>query len=181
MSHREIDGDSSWLAASLWILCLGWLFFLVYGLCNLFASRLADVPSYYYAWERQIPFDSALIVPYFTIDLFYAGSVFLCRDRRELNTHATRTVTAIVISAAGFLLFPLKFVFERPAVAGVHGFFFALLEGIDKPSNRVPLLRVSWLMIVRIRYADRPAGLWRRALHVWFALIKPVCRAAQIA
>jgi len=153
------------------MLFLGPLFFFVYGLCNWHASRLPAVPSYYYAWERRIPFVAALILPYFSIDLLYAGSVFVCRDRRELKTHAYRIVTAIVISAVGFLLFPLKFAFERPAVDGAFGHLFGLLNGFDKPFNQAPSLHVSLLMILWVRYANRLAGVWRWLLHIWFALI----------
>ena len=153
------------------MLVLGPLFFLVYGLCNWYASRLPAVPSYYYAWERRIPFVAALIVPYFSIDLFYAASVFACRNQRELKTHACRIVAAITISAFGFLLFPLKFAFERPAVDGAFGFLFGLLDGFDKPFNQAPSLHVSLLMILWIRYANRLAGVWRWLLHIWFAVI----------
>jgi protein-tyrosine phosphatase/membrane-associated phospholipid phosphatase len=160
-----------WQSAILTILFLGPLFFLVYGFCNWYASRLVHVPSYYYEWERRIPFVPALIVPYFSIDLFYAGAVFLCRDRRELNRHACRIVAAIVLSALGFVLFPLRFAFARPAVDGIYGYFFSLLDRFDRPFNQAPSLHVSLLMILWIRYADRTVGRWRWLLHAWFALI----------
>ena len=86
-----------------------------------------SVPSFYYSWEPAIPFFPAAIVPYFTIDAFYAASVFLCRDRRELDTHAFRIIAAILISAAGFLAFPLRFSFVRPNVDGFNGLLFATL------------------------------------------------------
>ena len=171
VTRHQSPACSLWQAALLWMLFLGPLFFLVYGFCNWYASRLAHVPSYYYSWERQIPFIPALVVPYFSIDLFYAGSVFLCRDRRELKRHAFRIIAAIVISAAGFLLFPLKFAFDRPAVDGVYGYFFSLLDGFDEPFNQAPSLHVSLLMILWIVYAHRVAERWRWAVHAWFALI----------
>jgi len=153
------------------MLFLGPFFFLVYGFCNWYASRLPQVPSYYYSWERSLPLIPALIAPYFSIDFFYAGSVFLCRDRRELNTHAYRIVAAILISAAGFVAFPLRFSFERPAVEGLNGFLFGILSDFDKPFNQAPSLHVSLLMILWVRYARHIFGIWRWALHAWFALI----------
>jgi len=134
-------------------------------------ARLPEVPSYYYSWERRIPFVPLFVLPYFSIDRFYAASVFVCRNRRELNTHAYRIIAAILISAAGFLFFPLKFAFDRPALEGVYGFFFGLLDGFDKPFNQAPSLHVSLLMILWFGYADHLAGLWRWLLHSWIALI----------
>ena len=153
------------------MLFLGPFFFLVYGFCNEYASRLPHVPSYYYSWERALPFIPALIVPYFSIDLFYAGSVFLCRDRRELDHHAYRIVAAILISAAGFVAFPLKFSFDRPAVEGFSGFLFGILSAFDKPFNQAPSLHVSLLMILWVRYGRHVFAIRRWALHAWFALI----------
>jgi protein-tyrosine phosphatase/membrane-associated phospholipid phosphatase len=132
---------------------------------------LPQVPSYYYSWERSLPLIPALIVPYFSIDLFYAGSVFLCRDRRELNHHAYRIVAAILISADGFVAFPLRFSFERPPVEGLNGFLFGILSDFDKPFNQAPSLHVSLLMILWVRYAHYISGIARWALHAWFALI----------
>jgi hypothetical protein len=115
----EAVSTRPWRAAALWMLFLGPFFFLVYGFCNWYASRLAHVPSYYYSWERSLPFIPPLIVPYFSIDLFYASSVFLCRDRRELNHHAYRIIAAILISAAGFVAFPLRFSFRAASCRGI--------------------------------------------------------------
>lgn len=169
-----IDSDPSprpWRAAALWLSILGPGFFLVYGLCNWYASQLPDVPSFYYSWERSIPFVPALILPYFSIDFFFAASLFLCRDRRELRGHAYRIGAAIMISALGFIVFPLKFAFDRPVVDGFNGFLFGLLDGFDKPFNQAPSLHVSLLMILWARYAHHLAGLWRWLLHGWFTLI----------
>lgn len=168
------DADSSprpWRSAALWLSILGPGFFLVYGLCNWYASQLPAVPSYYFSWERRIPFIPALILPYFSIDLFFAASLFVCRDRGELRRHAYRIGVAIMISALGFILFPLKFAFDRPSVDGFNGFFFGLLDGFDKPFNQAPSLHVSLLMILWARYAAHLAGPWRWLLHGWFTLI----------
>jgi hypothetical protein len=166
-----------WQAAALWMLFLGPFFFLVYGFCNWYASRLASVPSVYYSWEQAIPFFPAAIVPYFTIDAFYAASVFLCRDRRELDTHAFRIIAAILISAAGFLAFPLRFSFVRPNVDGFNGLLFATLTSLDKPFNQAPSLHMSLLLILWTRYVCHVRGLWQPLVHVWFAL--RVCRCCS--
>ncbi|PYT19775.1 MAG: hypothetical protein DMG58_35555, partial [Acidobacteria bacterium] len=73
------------------------------------------------------------IVPYWSTDLLYAVSLFTCRTRKELSTHAKRLVAAQFICTAGFLLFPLQFTFGRPHSVGVFGWMFDVLAIFDKP------------------------------------------------
>ena len=84
-----------------------------------------------------------MILPYMSIDLFFAGSFFLCRSRGELRVHAWRIALAFALSAAGFLLFPLRYGWPRPAVGGWLGALFAPLNGFDQPFNLCPSLHIS--------------------------------------
>jgi protein-tyrosine phosphatase len=171
VSQADDIDPSSWKSAALWLLFLGPFFFLTYGFCNWYAAQLTAVPSVYYSWERRIPFLPQLILPYFSIDLFFAGAIFLCRDARQLRIHGCRVIAAILISATVFLLYPLKFAFDRPAVAGINGFLFDLLDGFDKPYNQAPSLHVSLLLIVWVRYANHLVGWLRKLVDGWFTLI----------
>ena len=87
------------------------------------------------------------IIPYWSLDVFYAFSVLLCRSRLELDRHAWRIVTAVLLSAVGFLLFPLRFGFPRPEVEGMFGPLFQALYGFDQPFNQAPSLHISLGMI----------------------------------
>ena len=49
------------------------------------------------------------IVPYWSIDLLYAISPFVCTTRRELDRHAQRLLLVQVISIVFFIAFPLRF------------------------------------------------------------------------
>ncbi len=103
------------------LLCLVFLapfFFLTYGFANQYASGLAYVPSIVFDWEKHIPLWAWTIVPYWSIDLFYGLSLLLCWNKFELKQQALRLFLAQVISISCFLLFPLKFSFERPALDG---------------------------------------------------------------
>ena len=110
-------------------------------------------------------------MPYWSIDLLYAISLFVCATRAELDTHARRLVCAQVISVACFLLFPLRFTFERPPVDGAFGFMFDVLAGFDQPYNQAPSLHIALLVILWVLYSRHVAGPWRWLLHGWFALI----------
>jgi membrane-associated phospholipid phosphatase len=132
---------------------------------------LAKVPSICFDWEQQIPFLDWTIVPYMSIDLFYAVSLFICTTRAELDQHAKRLFCATVISLAGFLLFPLQCSAVRPATEGLNGALFAMLLGFDKPFNQAPSLHVSLLILLWVVYARHLRGVALWLLHGWFGLI----------
>lgn len=160
-----------WQRAAIWLVFLGPFFFLSYGFANSWTAHLTHVDSVAFAWEKQIPFVPWTIVPYMSIDLFYAASLFLCATKLELDTHAKRLLLATSISVTGFLLFPLQFSFARPATDGIPGALFALLAGFDKPYNQAPSLHISLLMLLWVCYAKHLRGVSRFLLHVWFLLI----------
>lgn len=171
MRSAPSSACSSLRSSALWAVCLGGLFFLVYGGTNWITSWRTDVGTLYFQWERQIPFIPILIIPYMSIDLFFLGSFFLCTSRRELRTLASRVILAMLLSAMGFLLFPLQFAFERPPVDGVLGAIFAVLSAFDRPYNLIPSLHISLLAIIRVVYRQRTRGWARTALEAWLILI----------
>ena len=148
--------------AVLWLAGLAPFFFLSYGLANWVTSLRHDVPSLVFGWEHQVPFVAWTIVPYWSLDLFYAASLFICRTRIELNTHAKRLVAVQIMSVAAFLAFPLRFAFERPHPAGFPGRMFDLLASFDQPFNQAPSLHVSIATILWARYSRHLSGgaLW---------------------
>lgn len=160
-----------WRRALLWLVLLGPFFFASYGFANWMAGRHAALPVMAFAWEAHIPFVPWTIVPYWSIDLFYAISFFLCRQRLELDRHALRLFSAQVIAVACFLLWPLRFSFERPEIGGVFGWLFDVLLGFDKPFNQAPSLHIVLLIVLWVKYAQYLQGAWRWLLHGWALLI----------
>lgn len=110
-------------------------------------------------------------MPYWSIDLLYALSPFLCRSRTELDRHGLRLFSAQLIAVGCFLLWPLAFGFTRPALDGVFGQMFSALESFDKPYNQAPSLHIVLLIVLWVKYAQYLHGFWRVVLHLWFALI----------
>ncbi|ACD61248.1 phosphatase [Xanthomonas oryzae pv. oryzae] len=119
--------------AALWLALLGPFFFLSYGLANTLDGRATQVPSVVFGWAHGMPFWPWTIVPYWSIDLFYAASLFVCRTRRELDTHALRLLSAQLICVGCFVVLPLRYSFVRPQTDGVFGWLFAVLLGFHKP------------------------------------------------
>jgi protein-tyrosine phosphatase len=147
------------------------LFLIVYGWCNWITAQRHDVGTLFFEWERHIPFVPLMIVPYMSIDLFFVAAPFLCRSDRELATISKRILVSIVVAGICFLLFPLRFAFERPQAGGWLGVAFDWFRGMDLPYNLLPSLHLAFRTILAQHYARHTRGLWRSASNIWFILI----------
>ncbi|MCJ8160759.1 phosphatase PAP2/dual specificity phosphatase family protein [Acinetobacter zhairhuonensis] len=161
----------TWKWGVLGLLFLAPFFFLTYGFANQYAAGLSDVPSIVFSWEKHIPLWAWTIVPYWSIDLFYGLSLLLCWNKFELKQHVLRLFSAQLISISCFLLFPLKFTFERPELHGFFGLWFDILMGFDKPFNQAPSLHIVLLMILWDFYRRHVASAYRWIVHLWSFLI----------
>jgi len=147
------------------------LFVFVYGWCNWFTAQRANVPTLFFEWERLIPFVPLMIAPYLSIDLFFVAAPFLCRSDRELAAFSKRIAAAILVGGVCFLLFPLRFAFERPHAAGLLGAVFDWFRGMDQPYNLLPSLHIALRTILADLYARHTRGILRHASNLWFVLI----------
>jgi membrane-associated phospholipid phosphatase len=165
------DERRPWVRAVAWLCLLGPFFFLSYGTANWLAAQRAVVGSVVFDWEHAIPFLPWTIVPYWSIDAFYGLSLFVCATKAELDTHARRLLTAQIVAVTCFILFPLRFTFERPQATGVAGALFDVLTSFDKPFNQAPSLHIALLVILWPLYARHVPrwALW--VLHPWFAVL----------
>jgi len=160
-----------WKRALLWLAFLGPFFFASYGFATWVTAQRANVGAIVFDWERMIPFVPWTIIPYWSIDLMYGISLFLCASRHELDTHGRRLLTAQLIAVACFLAFPLRFTFDRPDTGGAFGWLFDVLGAFDKPFNQAPSLHIALLVILWALYARHTHGGLRWVLHAWMALI----------
>ena len=159
-----------WREAFLWMLGTGAFFFVSYGLANWVTAQRAFVPSIVFGWERNIPFLPWTIIPYWSTDLLFALSFFLCRSRDELATHGKRLLTAQVICVLVFLVFPLRFSFSVPALDGPLRLWFAALGSFDRPFNQAPSLHLALTTILWANYSEHTHGLGRLALRSWLVV-----------
>jgi membrane-associated phospholipid phosphatase len=147
------------------------LFLIVYGACNWITARRANVGTFYFEWERKIPFVAFFILPYMSIDLFFVVAPFLCRTHRELSILSKRIAAAIIIAGICFLLFPLRFAFPRPQANGWLGALFDWFRGMDAPYNLLPSLHAALMLILLDIYFRDTRGFIRFATMIWFVLI----------
>ncbi len=143
----------------------------VYGGCSWITAHRSDVGTWYYEWERYIPFVPLLIIPYMSIDLFFVGGPFLCQSRNELRVLAQRITFAILAAGACFLLIPLRLSGARPQPNDWTAAIFKFLRIFDQPYNLFPSLHITFRTILADLYARHTKGLIRLASHAWFILI----------
>lgn len=149
----------------------GILHIVVYSWCNQFTATRSDVGSLYFEWERNVPFVPWLIVPYWSLDFFFCGAFFLCRNRAELRLLTLRLVFVVLASAACFLLFPMRFGWARPEPQGWTAPLFHALYANDLPYNLAPSLHISLRSLVWVVYGASLRGWLRTTVKVWFILI----------
>lgn len=161
-----------WKRSLAWLCFLGPFFFLTYGFANQHTASLAQVGSFVFAWEQHIPFWPWTIIPYWSIDVFYGLSLFLFIDKREMDRHAARLILATVICVIGFLLFPLRFSFEKPEIAQpVFRWLFDVLGAFDLPFNQSPSLHVCLLVVLWAAFKRHTPARWKYLVHVWALVI----------
>lgn len=171
IQNRHHQDAGTWKWGVLCLIILAPFFFLTYGFANQYAANLAQVPSIVFTWEKYIPLWAWTIVPYWSIDLFYGLSLLLCWTKFELKQHVLRLFSAQLISISCFLLFPLKFTFERPELHGFFGVWFDVLMGFDKPFNQAPSLHIVLLVILWDFYRRHLQGKWKYLVDIWSFLI----------
>ncbi|UDF32257.1 UNVERIFIED_ORG: phosphatase PAP2/dual specificity phosphatase family protein (plasmid) [Roseateles sp. XES5] len=158
-------------AAALWLAVLAPFFYLTYGTANWLASLRSDVPNLAFGWEKHIPFLAWTIVPYWSINAFYALSLFVNETPAAVGRLARRYLTAQIIAVACFIAFPLQAIFIRPDTDGLPGFLFDVLGGFDKPFNQAPSLHIALLVIIWDHWRGRLTGKARMLWHGWSLLI----------
>lgn len=163
--------ERPWWRALAWLAFLGPFFFVTYNFANDYASRLPNVPSLTFAWERHVPFLAWTILPYWSSDLLYALSLPLSRTRQVLDRHAGRLLAIQLFSVACFVLFPLRLTYQRPALSGWEGWLFDALTSFDQVFNEAPSLHVSLAVILWAHYRRHLPSAWHRWAGAWFALM----------
>jgi len=157
---------------ALWRLALaGATFVIVYSGCNHFTATRGDVPTLMFEWERHIPFVRELVVPYWSLDLFFCGAFFMCRSKVELSLLTKRLIAVTIASGVCYLLFPLKLALPRPEPVGWTAPLFHALYFNDLPYNLAPSLHISLRSLVWVFYGAHLTGWMRTSVKVWFILI----------
>ena len=161
----------SWRYCLLCLLGMGVVFYSTYGGANYLAGLRDNVPEIFWPWERHMPFWAWSIVPYWTLNLFYAAAFFCCQNRAQIHRLLQQLLLAQAIAVLCFIAYPLTFTWEKPLTDGLTGRLFSALAGFDQPYNQAPSLHIILTMVIGRFYWYRFA-LWARPLWLaWLLLI----------
>lgn len=146
-------------------------FALIYNFTNWLTAQRSDLGLAAFAWEQQIPFVPWLIIPYWSIDLFYVLAPFIISSKDDLCVYVRRIFWAVSLAGICFILFPLQLNFMRPPVSGILGHLFASLDNFNNFYNLAPSLHITLRTILWMVFVPRCSGLSAILLRVWFVLI----------
>ncbi len=148
------------------------LFQLTYPYTAAYAASLAAVPSFVFAFEQYIPFIPWMILPYMSSGLFFCLVPFYCGQKSELQCYAKRFTFVTLIAALCFLLFPLRFSFDRPSVENpLFTIFFSFLKEYDSPFNQAPSLHVAYACLFWSVLRWKFNGWKKIILGIWLLLM----------
>lgn len=168
-----MNSERPTIAERIWVcirLCLWFVF--VYNSLNWITSQRNDIGTAVFGWElRLIPFVPAMVVPYWSIDLFFIFAPFVCRTKEELQVFQRRIISAITVAGLCFYFFPLKLLFHAPKVQGVYGVLLDALNNFNNFYNLAPSLHIALRTILWSVYVPKTSGPLRIFLNIWFFLI----------
>ncbi|QDT02783.1 hypothetical protein K227x_11610 [Rubripirellula lacrimiformis] len=183
MDHPNSVASKSWMLRpcrhrvsfvnALGVSVTGCLLFLVlYGGASYLTSLRTDVGTWRYSWEQYIPLVPIMVVPYMSIDVFFAISPFLCRDQKELRVLAFRLAAVIAGAAFCFVVFPLQLAVERPVASGFFGGIYNAFTALDRPYNLCPSMHIGLRTVLAAHFVRHCRRRSTKAVtHVWFFLI----------
>lgn len=148
------------------------LFQLTYPYTAAYAASLATVPSFVFGFEQHIPFIPWMILPYMSSGLFFCLVPFYCWQKKELLCYAKRFTFVTLIAALCFLLFPLRFSFDRPQVENpLFTIFFCFLKEYDSPFNQAPSLHVAFACLFWSVLRWKFNGWKKIILGIWLLMM----------
>src|SRR4051812_13586017 len=107
----ETVNPPRWRERVAYAIALGAIFVVFYGGVNALTALRHDVGALAFAWEHRIPLIPATLIPYCSLDVFFAIAFFLCNSRDELRRLSLRLGSAIILAAICFLAWPLTLTF----------------------------------------------------------------------
>lgn len=167
---HELTAKSVMKERLVWMLYIGIMFFLLYGVANYYAGLTGPHASLQFEWEKGIPFIPEFIVPYMSSDIMFICAFLFPYTRLELRVLAARVLFILLVAVVLFTLFPYQFAYEKPDTE-VFSFLFTILEA-DMPYNQAPSLHISFAIVLWYSMRKYLTVWWLKILvAIWIWLI----------
>ena len=128
-------------------------FVIMYKGAEFYTYTVKNVPSYFMEWERNIPFLPIFMLPYMTSAPFFLVTIFFEKNEYSLKLLMKRAIFLTVVSTIIFVLFPMKFYFQKPEIENkIFKTLFYILGLLDSNFNQCPSLHVSFAFLSNIVY-----------------------------
>ena len=148
------------------------VFIAVYYLAGWYACGSDSVSSFIFPFEKYIPFLPWMVVPYMSSGLLFAAVFFTAKRKDELVLLFKRMIFITVVSGICFILFPLRYSFQRPPVSSpVLNFFFGFLNTWDNSFNQAPSLHISYACLFWSVLSDKLHGYRKIFAGIWIFLM----------
>lgn len=145
-------------------------FMMVYNYAAWHISKLSEVPSFVFDFEKHIPFIPWSIIPYMTSGIFFCLVFFLCKNKEQLKNLVQRMLFVTLAAGLCFILFPLKFSLPKPEIDNTFlRYSFQFLKTFDSPFNQSPSLHIAYAFIFWTVFGRLKRG--RIFLMVWLILL----------
>ena len=151
-----------------WTMC----FYIFYGGAS-FATDLHDLRfSWFFEFEKHIPFITEMAVFYFLLIPGIMLSPFIIRQRHAYLHYSARLIFQIVIAAAFFLMLPLADGFPVTPPEGIVRPVFQLADKLNLDHNYFPSVHVSYALTTAQVYGWRtPSFGLRCAIYSMAGLV----------
>lgn len=148
-------------------------FIAMYKGAEFYTYTVKNVPSYFMEWEKNIPFLPIFMLPYMTSAPFFLITIFLEKNRNSLNLHMKRAIFLTVVSVIIFIVFPMKFSFQKPEIVNpIFKSLFYILGQLDSSFNQCPSLHVSFAFLsVVVYYKQIKSKFLKIFLCIWGFLL----------
>ncbi len=146
------------------------LFTVIYGYTNWRAEFVTERYQFYFPWELQIPLVPWMILPYLSLNLLTSMPLFLLNPG-ELRLLGRRLALATLIAGMIFFLFPAPIGFTRPASVPGWDFLFQILWSLDKSSNTLPSLHITYSALTVLSFWNKVKSNLRFIFLIWFLMI----------
>lgn len=124
------------------------VFMIAYNYAAWHISKLVQVSSFVFDFEKNIPFIEWSIIPYMSSGIFFCVVFFFCENKEQLKVLTQRMLFVTLVASVCFILFPLKFSLLKPEINNsIFGHSFELLKIADSPFNQSPSLHIAYAFI----------------------------------